>query len=146
MFRVVNFSSNVETMTSDGTEDDGDHGNVENVYHGDCVVASYSVPVRRGRTLPVTPTPEWRRSAGDDDTVKTLMISDKKPTSAPKKIYEILSSQSSAGSAAHPSVPMVLLIGSLKIIFEYPELSRSGLSGPCMFPRPCPMSATLLCT
>ena len=109
MFRVVNFSSNVETMTSDGTEDDGDHGNVENVYHGDCVVASYSVPVRRGRTLPVTPIPEWRRSGGDDDTVKTL-TSAKKPTSASKKIYEILSSQSSAGSAAHPCVPMVIIL------------------------------------
>ena len=122
MFRVVNFSSNVETMTSDGTEDDGDHGNVENVYHGDCVVASYSVPVRRGRTLPVTPTPEWRRSAGDGDgdKVKTLMMSDKKQTSASKKIYEILSSQSSAGSAAHPSVPMVIFIlfGSCKTLFE----------------------------
>ena len=112
MFRVVNFSSNVETMTSDGTEDDGDHGNVENVYHGDCVVASYSVPVRRGRTLPVTPIPEWRRSAGDGDgdKVKTLMMSDKKQTSASKKIYEILSSQSSAGSAAHPCVPMVIIL------------------------------------
>ena len=111
MFRVVNFSSNVETMTSDGTEDDGDHGNVENVYHGDCVVASYSIPVRRGRTLPVTPIPEWRRSRGDGSggTVKTL-TSAKKPTSASKKIYEILSSQSSAGSAAHPCVPMVIIL------------------------------------